>query len=136
MRARAAFSLVEVTMALGILTFALVAIVGLLNVGLNAAKSAQIDTMQSTISRSLVASIRTNSPANYTGGTNWYMYDGSPSPDAGGAYFQCVVSTNSPPSSISPTNMVSLRVEFQYPVTASPTNQIKKSLHASIVRQP
>jgi uncharacterized protein (TIGR02598 family) len=135
MKGRNAFSLVEVTMALGILSFALLAIIGLLNVGLGASRTAQIETMQSTIVRSILASVRTNNPGGFTGDTHWYAFDGTETNESA-AFFQCVVSTNTPPLSISSGDMAAVMVRFQYPVSAPPTNRQEKIIHASFTRQP
>lgn len=122
-------------MALGILSFALLAIIGLLNVGLGAGRSAQVDTIQSTVARSILASVRTNTPGSFSGTTTWYTFDGVETNESG-AFLRCQVSTNAPPPSIPAANMVSLVLNFQYPVSAPVSNRTQKSLHASFVRQP
>lgn len=129
------FSLVEIVLALGLMTFSLVAIIGLLNVGLGASRSAQIDTVEAGAAKSLVAMLRTNSLATFSGTTFWLNYDGSPSANSNGATFQCVVTTNAPPARIASTDMVVLQLTFQYPVSASPANRTTKIFHASLLRQ-
>ncbi|CAN5531467.1 hypothetical protein BH09VER1_BH09VER1_23160 [soil metagenome] len=131
----AGFSLVEVALALGIVSFALLAIVGLLGVGLSSGKSAQVDTMQTAAARSLLAAIRTNSPSAVSGATSWLNYDGSTNASASGAYFQCTITTNAPPPGVLAANMVGLRLEFQYPLSAAVANRKTNVFHASIVRQ-
>lgn len=122
-------------MALGILSFALLAIIGLLNVGLGAGKSAQIDTVQATVARSVLSSIRTNTLGNFSGTVSWYTFDGAATNESG-AFLRCEVSTNAPPPTVAASNMVTLVLNFQYPVSAPLTNRTQKSLHASFVRQP
>ena len=134
-RSSAGFSLVEIAIALGIVSFALLAIVGLLGVGLSSGKSAQIDTMQTSAARAFLSVIRTNNPATFTGATNWVNFDGSTNATATGAYFQCVVTTNTPPAGIAASDMLGLRLEFQYPLGASAANRKTNVFHASLIRQ-
>lgn len=53
------FSLVEVTLALGIVTFTLVAIIGLLSVGLDAGRASAEDTAVAGMSRQVLTRLRT-----------------------------------------------------------------------------
>ncbi len=134
-RSSVGFSLVEIALALGIVSFALLAIVGLLGVGLSSGKSAQVDTMQAAAARAFLSAIRTNSPATFSGATNWLNYDGSTNASATGAYFQCVITTNTPPAGVAVTDMLGLRMEFQYPLGAAAANRKTNVFHASIIRQ-
>ena len=130
------FSLIEIMLALGVLSFALVSIIGLLNVGLSASKAAQIDTTKAAVTRSILSSLRTDVSSGYSGGTNWFNFDGSTNVGASGAYFQCVVATNAPPAAIPAVNMIAIRIEFQYPLSAASPNRTTNVLNASIVRYP
>lgn len=60
-RGRSAFSLVEVTLALGIVAFALVAIFGLLSVGVNAARDSGDDMRIGFIMQDVAARVRAES---------------------------------------------------------------------------
>jgi len=76
MRHSGAFSLIEVTLALGIVAFALVAILGLVPVALRSAKEATEDTRVSLIAQDVAVRSRTlfSSTAAPSPSTNWW-YD-------------------------------------------------------------
>ena len=95
---RAAFSLVEITLALGIIAFALLAIFGLLPVAYDASRSAQQDASRSRVVQSAAAMVRslgyrrlTTSNSSHWAETSrpfgrlpWYFdYHGNPLPNAG-----------------------------------------------------
>lgn len=74
-RAASGFSLVEVTVAIGIVSFALLAVVGLLPVGLKSIKSA---TEQSAAANTLTALAESLRSAQSTDGTNYsFAFGGS-----------------------------------------------------------
>lgn len=60
-----AFSLVEVVLALGVVSFAVVAILGILPVGLNTSHSAQDETRAAQIAEDILASLAGQAPSNY-----------------------------------------------------------------------
>ncbi len=78
-RCRRAFSLVEVTLALGIAAFGLVAAVGLIPVGLSTMRDAMDDTAQSMISDRIAGEAALTSfedlAAKYDSGTTLYFDD-------------------------------------------------------------
>ncbi|MFV0415203.1 MAG: hypothetical protein ACK5NG_02425 [Chthoniobacterales bacterium] len=59
---RSAFSLVEITIALGIIAFALVGIMGLLPVAMRAANESQWETRATFIAESIMGELRSSSP--------------------------------------------------------------------------
>jgi len=61
-----AFSLVEVTLALGIAAFCLLAIFGLLPAGIKSQQNAIGQTMAAGIATGIIADLRTTSPTNST----------------------------------------------------------------------
>jgi type II secretory pathway pseudopilin PulG len=63
-KAECAFSLVEVTLALGIAAFALLAIFGLLPVGLNSNQASIEQTAAASMARAIVADLRTTTPTS------------------------------------------------------------------------
>ena len=63
---RAAFSLVEVTLSLGIIAFCLVTLVGLLPVGLNSNQAALQQTAAAAIAQAVVADLRSAPPTSPT----------------------------------------------------------------------
>lgn len=60
-----AFSLVEVVLALGVVSFAIVAILGILPVGLSTGHSAQDETRAAQIAEDILASLAGQAPTNY-----------------------------------------------------------------------
>lgn len=70
-----AFSLVEVVLALGIVSFALVALLGLLSVGLKSSKQAGDDTEVAAITWQVVSKLRNATPTFTVGTPISYCYD-------------------------------------------------------------
>ena len=68
---RSGFSLVEVSLAMGILAFVVLAILGLLGVGMTSGRSAQTDTALTAATRFAVSSLQTNNPASVAGTSFW-----------------------------------------------------------------
>lgn len=64
-RQKAAFSLVEVVIALGVIGFAIVAILGVLPVGLKTAHSAQDQTRAGQIAQDILSSLASEAPGKY-----------------------------------------------------------------------
>lgn len=87
----AGFSLVEITIAMGILAFVLLSIIGLLGVGLNSGRSAQIETAKVSAARFVLTSVQTNDPGTLSGSNLWFNYDGMTKASSNEAYFQCVL---------------------------------------------
>lgn len=73
---RRAFSLVEVTLALGIISFALVALLGTMPVGLNTMRQAALQTTESQIVREVSANALMTSYTNYSGKSFFYDDEG------------------------------------------------------------
>ncbi len=61
-----AFSLVEVVLALGVVSFAIVAILGVIPVGLNSGRSSQSETRAAQIAQDILSSLASQSQANFT----------------------------------------------------------------------
>lgn len=64
-RYRNAFSLVEVVIALGAISFAIIAILGVLPLGLNTSHSAQNDTRAIQISQDILTSVASQAQSNF-----------------------------------------------------------------------
>lgn len=64
-RVEPAFSLVEVVLALGVVSFAIVAILGVIPVGLNAGRSSQSETRSGQIAQDILSSLASQSQANF-----------------------------------------------------------------------
>jgi len=61
----AAFSLVEVVLAIGVIAFALVAILGVFPVGLSTSHSAQDETRAAQIAQDIFSSLASQAPSNF-----------------------------------------------------------------------
>jgi uncharacterized protein (TIGR02598 family) len=85
---RCGFSLVEVVMAFGLLSFALMGIVGLLPVGLSQFRESMDLTLQSQITQELVSEVQRTGYADLNGlsSTRHYDAEGVEVPDVDSAY--------------------------------------------------
>lgn len=63
---KSAFSLVEVVMALGVISFAMVGMLGLLSVGFSAGKKASNDIRGATMSAQMISYLRNSTLSTYT----------------------------------------------------------------------
>lgn len=136
-RYRRAFSLVEVAMAIGIVSFVLLAVAGLMGVGLNASKSAQIDTMQAANSRLLLAMVATNDFDTFTSSTLYINQDGSTNSSIVGASIEATVSVVANPSGVRPeigNKFKVVKIDFAYPAQAASSNRVTNTVYASRVR--
>jgi hypothetical protein len=123
---------VEVTLAMGILAFVVLAVLGLLGVGMSSGRSAQIDTALTAAARFAVSSLQTNNPALVDGTNFWFSVDGLPLDAAAtNAHFQCVVRTNAPASSA--PRLVGLRLEFRHPLAAPAAARTTNVVYASTI---
>lgn len=128
------FSLVEISIALGILAFVMLAIVGLMGVGLDSSKSARVETAMVNASRFAISSLQTNAPATLGSSAFWFNYDGVPVTSSNAAHFQCVVLTNKPASSA--PRLIGLRLEFRHPLAAPEARRTTNTVYASILATP
>lgn len=149
----AAFSLVEITLALGVAAFALTAIVGLLSLTLKSSKSALDDTLVAEMSRDLVNTLRKQDFTNISMATNVFfdisgkrinsldsagLIQGMPVSTAvsQGAVYECVPTVVADTNTLSPNgaaNLWRITLKFRWPAGVSSTlNQ--KSIHADIAR--
>lgn len=136
-RPQAAFSLVEVAIALGIVSFVLLAVAGMMGVGLSASKSAQIDTMQSANARVLLATVATNNFDSFTSSKLYINQDGTTNATINGASIEATVSVVSSPSGLSSeiaNKLKLLRIDFAYPAQAPEVNRTTNTVYASRVR--
>lgn len=132
-----AFSLVEVAIAIGIVSFVLLAVAGMMGVGLDASKSAQMDTLQAANARAVLANLGTNAYGSFAEKITWINNDGTTNPTADGAMIKAVLSVVTSPSGLRP-EMVNdfqlLKVDFIYPAMAPASNQVTNSVYASRAR--
>ena len=121
---RQAFSLVEVTIALGLVSFALLALLGLFVVGLNSSKESALDTAQAQIA------LHASSVYNGTNMNLEYSYDGTPQSAAGSdfqSYFSASVTGTPGGVSNTPTNFHLIGISITSPSDPSRTNIIQTS---------
>lgn len=90
------FSLIEIALALGLASFVLVALIGLMSVGLEAGKAAREDTIIASVIRDVLARVKSEPFAALAPGSTKkfsYTYEGNHI-ESGGAetpYFECEV---------------------------------------------
>jgi uncharacterized protein (TIGR02598 family) len=129
-----AFSLVEVAIALGIVSFVLLAISGLVGVGLDASKSAQVDTLQAAAARTLLSSAATNEFGSLSPLTTYIDSDGMTSASTNGAVIKAVLSVVANPPGLRPevvNDFQLLKIEFMYPAAAPASSQTTNIVYAS-----
>lgn len=115
---REGFSLIEVMLAVGLIAFVLSAILGLVTLGVQGTKRADLDArlmvMTSRLSASYQGRAYTNALAELaTNATTYYDLYGAPT-NAAGAYFQCDAQNVTP--SGNSTNYTVLRFQIRWPV--------------------
>jgi uncharacterized protein (TIGR02598 family) len=125
----AAFSLVEVTLALGVAAFCLIAVFGLVPLGVQTNRNSTSQTAATNIVAAVVADLRATPTANSTSsqfgitfGTNRTLYFDSagqftPSLDANSRYQLNVTWNGSPP-----TGMQYADLKVTWPAAATPAN--------------
>lgn len=127
------FSLVEVAIALGIVSFVLLALLGLFSVGLNAGKDSQLDTVQAAIVHRMLSEFRT-ADFDTLAETN-ALFDYAGQAGTSSPYFECKA-TFSLPAGLEPavtSHLRRVRVEIRYPYGVA--KQTTNVLHASFARQ-
>jgi uncharacterized protein (TIGR02598 family) len=141
------FSLVEVVMALGIISFVIVGILGLLSVGLSTAKKSTRATNLSAISSQVISSIRndtnTYTSAVLTGMVStpvrfYFNYSGSPQTTSNSeTFYLCEVGSETASSVLGATTLSGYTVlilTVSSPLAAPEANRDKEVLHATIPR--
>jgi uncharacterized protein (TIGR02598 family) len=145
-RCGSGFALVEIAIAIGIMAFALVAILSLLSVGLKAGRDATDDTVITTMATAVIGQLRaTNrSVAQLTAlngtATNYYFDSsggGWTTNDFGASnassLYECKVEfTNSFSNTTASSNVILARLMFAWPVQAAPSNRSTKIIHATL----
>ncbi|MBC8002242.1 MAG: hypothetical protein H7X97_06610 [Opitutaceae bacterium] len=149
------FSLVEITLALGIASFALMAIMGLLSLTLTTSKSSMDDTLLAKMTGDLVNTLRKQDFSNIqNAATNVYfdisgkrlnslnptgVIDGMLVPDAvsKGAIYECAPVVTADTTTLNPDgttpNLWLITLKFRWPAGVTSTVNQKK-LHADIAR--
>lgn len=130
-----AFSLVEITMALGIATFAILAIAGLLVVGLNQSRDAAQDTNVRSITKTLTTALRASDDVTTVGPTMYFDSDANQVTQPGEAFYECTISLVPTPSGsvfddIDSSHLSCVQMEIQWPYGAPQPNKVVR--HTSI----
>jgi len=137
---RAAFTLVEVVLALGVTSFVFVAVLGMISVGMSADQNANQSITLATMTLQVVEQMRGNTNwisqagSDFSFSTNYYFDNqGTPSTQAA-AYYACQLSTsntNSPPVGNLSTNFAFAQLRFTWPASVKPA-PVTNSIYASI----
>lgn len=144
---RSAFSLVEVVLALGVVSFAIVAILGILPTGLQTGKSSQDETRATQLAQSVLATMASQAPTQFNN-VQLELNDGSPvqfdlsgsepkppfyADNDGkmigapaGASYKIAVTTNGAPPGFDPGNANQVTVRVSWPANAPPAAQTSR----------
>jgi uncharacterized protein (TIGR02598 family) len=143
---RKAFTLVEIAIALAVVSFALLALLGLISVSLQSSRNASQDTEIALASEYALSTLTTNTYANLATTpptTNYFDFQGAPTAQsgaAGPAAFACVVqtSTNMAPfawaaaNGVSNTNFIAVKLTFTWPGQTNTSGNNAKVIWTSI----
>lgn len=149
LRRRSAFSLVEVVLALGVVSFAIVAILGILPAGLQTGHSAQDETRAAQIAQAIIASIASQAPSQFDNvqvqlndsqnstvplhlsaaetKTLYADNDGRLIPTVTGAAYSVSVTTNNSPAGFDPGYANQVTVRVIWPANAPVANQTSRA---------
>ena len=132
---RRAFSLVEIVLALGIISFGCVAIFGLLSVTATVNRRSSDETAIATMSRQVISSIKQQEfstvQASLVGATTNLFFDqsGTLLPSSESALYQCAVTgladastTSSFSNGQTQVNLIKFRLVFTWPLDGSASN--------------
>lgn len=148
---RAGFSMVEVVVALGIVSFAMVSIFGLLSVGLIASKQSGSDTVLASMMAQVTSRLQSGKDAFVVGTPVNYFFDNQGQLQTDGAdkpliaantssLYQCAVASRLPNSSTEladlGSHLVLTTLTFSWPTTVSdpdkrPNHEV---LHATLAK--
>lgn len=110
------FSLVEITLTLGIVAFVLVSILGLFGVGIESSRRSASDTIVSQIVNQVLSDTRTQDlPAPGTGSLEFYYNDKGVIVPQQQAAYKTILSTQEPGTTISDTgaHLYFIRIEVE-----------------------
>jgi uncharacterized protein (TIGR02598 family) len=141
---REGFSLVEVVIALGITSFVIIAIIGLLSVGLQTSRESAEDMNLALMGQTTASLLRSRTFTNVLNSTNFgdtnadYFFDanGALTRDTSGApatsadtnsLFACTISRRTPSlAPLSATNFIYLQYKITWPLSAPAANRKEK----------
>ncbi len=154
---KSAFSLVEVVLAIGVVSFSLLALVGTLPTGIKSVIDSMGDSARANAIQQIRAELQqvsfgsaaqgnnsnNNLAAQLAAQTNFYSAEGLQLPDSTGAYYKAVFEASNaaiPGTSTTPVyfqsgSAQSIKVTLSYPQYASAENQQKSVLNLFVAKQ-
>ncbi|MDQ3620965.1 MAG: Verru_Chthon cassette protein B [Verrucomicrobiota bacterium] len=139
----AAFTLVEIVLALGIVAFAVVALVGLMTASLDSSRGSEADTLIASMARQITAELQTRPfDSLTTEGPEIYYFDNEAHqlPDKQGAIYLCKVTltlrsdydTEPVDGAAAQPNLYEVQLDFASALAANPARM--QSVHTAIAR--
>lgn len=128
-KARSGFTLTEVAIALGIVAFVLIPLLGLMSVGMGAGRHSIEDTVIAGLTKMVLTDLKTNSYSNLPTYSSTRIFDYSGKPTATNGYFSCSVSgaahaaTHPLQDLTSVANAVRVTLTFTWPIGAAKPNE-------------
>lgn len=147
---RRAFSLVEVVIAIGVVAFSMVAMLGTLPVGLKSSQHSRTQVAMANISRQLQGELQqisfqdqgntadVQSIASLGQSQVYYTQEGTRTTDPGAAYFLASFATagvSLPGLAVDPSNARSVSVKLTYPVSVPAGNRQESSFTLLLAKQ-
>lgn len=119
------FSLVEVTIAMGLVSFAVLSILGLLPTGLSTLRSAMNQTVEAQIVRTIGAQSVVTAFASLATNNVYYDQDGLPTESSDEARYTVNVATNSPvyPGSTNAGTLTNSLTSLKIQIVSRPSPQ-------------
>jgi len=133
---RRAFSLTEVVIALGIISFAVVALLSLLTTALRTGRDATDDSLIAAMAKRTMTELEGTPFTDLTEGndkTYYFDMDGIITSEKAKALYECTVTLSKPPADIEDQvgqNFKLVQLQFASPVGAA--NPTKRTLNATI----
>jgi uncharacterized protein (TIGR02598 family) len=120
---RHGFSLIEVCLAIGVVVFALTALMGLLSIGLSTGTDSAADTRLAAMAECVMTQERNMPFFQFTSLSQPYYFDyqGDLLPGSTGAYYQCSVTVSSVSGAlgnVTNSTLVGVTNQFTYPCGA------------------
>ncbi len=141
-----AFSLVEVVLAVGIVAFVLISILGLMSVGIKANRESADDIAVGLIVQHVSTSLRMEGFTKVNANTNYapanttpdFYYDATGAGSANGAgtadantLYACTVIRSSP-AALPASNVLFLKLQISWPLAAPEANRQKRTVQLSL----
>ena len=144
---QSAFSLVEVVLALGVISFAIVAILGLVPTGLKTSHASQDETRATQLAQAILSSMASQAQTQFTGvkvqtndgstvpsfdltmTTTTTVYsdnDGKLSANSIGAVYIIIIATNGAPLGFDAGYANQITMTIAWPASAAPADQTKR----------